>query len=221
MIALFAALLGSRLLLAVLNWKDLLRHPLWMLGLATIHSPLLAAAGAAAGGLAAFWYIRWQRMPVMATLDALTPPLVIGLACEQLGALMSGAGYGTQTSVRWAIIYTDPLAQRWSGTPLDVPLHPVQAYAALAYFVLTLLLLAVMRARLQPGDVVGMGLVGLGVIVYLTEFWRDPEGRGQVLQGALDGPQVAAVVLVIAGAVLLRERRKAQTLTDPSGAAHE
>ena len=69
----------------------------------------------------------------MATLDALAAPLTIGLALEQVGALLAGAGYGTETTVRWAVVYTHPLAQRWSGTPLGIPLHPVQAYAALAY----------------------------------------------------------------------------------------
>ena len=30
-IGLFAALVGSRLLLVLMNWHDLLRHPLWLL----------------------------------------------------------------------------------------------------------------------------------------------------------------------------------------------
>jgi len=45
-VALFAALVGSRLLLVVLNRTELRLHPSWMLGLAMIHHPLLAAFGA-------------------------------------------------------------------------------------------------------------------------------------------------------------------------------
>ncbi len=45
-VSLFAALLGSRLLLVFVNWKDILHHPLWILSLAMVHHPLLAAAGA-------------------------------------------------------------------------------------------------------------------------------------------------------------------------------
>ncbi len=48
-VALFAALVGQRLLLVVLNWSDLRLHPAWLLTLAMIHHPLLAAAGALAG----------------------------------------------------------------------------------------------------------------------------------------------------------------------------
>ena len=66
---------------------------------------------------------------------------------------MAGSGYGTETAARWAVIYTDPLAARWSGTPLGIPLHPAQAYAAVAFRTLTILLLVVLPARRQPGDV--------------------------------------------------------------------
>jgi phosphatidylglycerol:prolipoprotein diacylglycerol transferase len=190
------------------------------LGLATIHSPILAAAGVLMGTAAALFYMGRERLPWASTLDALAPPLVVGLACEQWGALLAGAGYGTETSVGWAVIYTNSFAQRWSGTPLGVPLHPVQAYAAVGYMLLAVLLLTRLRVRRQAGDVAGMALMGLGVVVYLTELWRDPEGRGEILSGALDGSQVGAVVLVIVGALLLRER-KTKTVTDETEAAHE
>jgi phosphatidylglycerol---prolipoprotein diacylglyceryl transferase len=205
-VAVFAALVGSRLLLAALNWGELLRHPLWIFGLATIHSPVLAVAGVMMGAVAALFYMGRESMPWAATLDALAPPLVVGLACEQWGALLAGAGYGTEASSGWAIVYTDPLAQRWSGTPLGVPLHPVQAYAAVGYMLLAVLLLTRLRARRQPGDVAGLALMGLGVVVYLTELWRDPEGRGEMLGGALDGPQLAAIVMVLAGGAVLLQR---------------
>ena len=205
-IALFTALVGSRILLAALNWRELKAHPMWMLGLATIHSPWLGGAGILVGAAAAFAYMRWQHMPPMATMDAVAAPFTIGLALEQVGALLAGAGYGTDTSVRWAVVYTHPLAQRWSGTPLGIPLHPVQAYAALAYATLAILLLIWLPMRRQAGDVAGAALVGIGASVYITEFWRDPEGRGQLLHGALDLPQVGAIVLVLLGGWLLRER---------------
>jgi phosphatidylglycerol:prolipoprotein diacylglycerol transferase len=40
----------------------------------------------------------------------------------------------------------------------------------------------------------------------MSELWRDIVGRGQLLGGAVDGPQVAAVLMVLAGALLLLER---------------
>ena len=209
-LALFTALVGSRLLLVIVNWTVLRSHPAWLLGLAMIHHPLLAATGALFAVLAALVYARRQKMSLADTADALAAPLSLGMACEQLGALLAGSGYGTQTDVRWAVTYTSPLAARWSGTPLGVPVHPVQAYAALAFLTIAILLLVWLPYRRQRGDIAGVWLVATGVAVYFTELWRDPEGRGSILGGALDGPQLAAIVLVLAGALLLRRRKGAR-----------
>jgi phosphatidylglycerol:prolipoprotein diacylglycerol transferase len=206
-IALFAALAGSRLLLIALNWSALRLHPAWMLGLAMIHHPLLGAFGALAAAGAAGLYGRGQRLPLMSTADALAAPVALGMAFEQFGALLAGSGYGTETAVRWAVTYTDPLAALWSGAPLGVTLHPVQAYAALGLLTLSICLLLWLPYRRQPGDAVGLLLLGAGVAVYLTEFWRDSEGRGTLLGGALNGPQCAAILLVVAGGLVLLERK--------------
>lgn len=210
-LALFAALAGQRLLLVVINWSDLRRHLLWMLALAMVHHPLLAAAGALAGLTTALLFARWQQMPLAATADALAAPLALGLAFEQLGALLAGSGYGSETAVRWAVVYTNPLAAHWSGTPLGIALHPVQAYAALAYLTLATLLLVWPPVRRKPGDIAGLWMLGTGVAVYFTEFWRDREGRGALLGGALDGPQAAAILLVLAGALALWQRKGQHT----------
>ena len=61
----------------------------------------------------------------------------------------------------------------------------------------------------RSGDVAGLWLLGAGTAIYITELWRDQEGRGSLLRGALDGPQLAAVVLVLAGAWVLCERKNA------------
>jgi phosphatidylglycerol:prolipoprotein diacylglycerol transferase len=139
-------------------------------------------------------------------MDALAAPLALGLAFEQLGALLAGSEFGTETDVRWAVTYTDATAARWSGTPLGVALHPVQAYAALAFLTLSIFLIVCLPARRQQGDVAGLGIVGMGFAIFMTEFWRDTEGRGVVLGGALDGPQIAAILMVLCGGVMLLDR---------------
>jgi phosphatidylglycerol:prolipoprotein diacylglycerol transferase len=242
-LALFAALAFSRMLLVALNWADLRLHPSWMLGLAMIHHPLLAGFGALAAAVAAVLYGRWQRLPLWITADALAAPLALGLAFEQFGALLAGSGYGIEArgvAAHWAVTYTHILAAVWSGAPLGVALHPVQAYAALAFFALSILLLAMYQGttlvvpqmqpnegralapggmflgifpfpslpfRRQPGDLAALFLLGAGVAIFFTEFWRDPEGRGALLGGALNGPQAAAVALVVAGGLVLLERK--------------
>ncbi len=206
-LSLFAALVGERALLIAVNWSVLRLHPAWTLGLAMVHHPLVAAAGVASGLAAAIWFARRYSMPLVSTADALAAPLALGLACEQVGALLAGSGYGTDAGARlpWAVTYTSILAVRWSGTPIGVPLHPVQAYAALAFFTLAVFLWIWLPVRRQPGEVAGLCLIGLGAAIYITEFWRDPQGRGTVLHGALDGPQIVAVAMVILGGLLMWE----------------
>jgi phosphatidylglycerol---prolipoprotein diacylglyceryl transferase len=208
-VALFAAIAGQRLLLVVANWSDLERHPAWMLTLAMVHHPLLAAVGVFAGAVAAALYGRWRKLPLWATADTLAAPLALGLAFEQLGALLAGSGFGIEASAKlpWAVTYSSVLAARWSGTPLGIPLQPVQAYAALAFLMLATVVFLWMQGRRQAGDAAGICLMGVGTILFLTESWRDPAGRGLILHDALDAPQIAGVLLVLAGGVVLRDRK--------------
>lgn len=207
-VALFAAIVGSRLLLIALNWTVVRSHPAWLLGLAMVHHPLLAGVGSLCAVAAAIPYARKQCLPFLATADALAAPVCLGLAIEETGALLAGAGYGTETDVHWAVTYTHPLAARWSGAPLFVPVHPVQAYAAVGFLVIAIVLYAWTSRRRQSGDVVGIGLMAAGATIFLTEFWRAPEGRGSMLHDAINVPQVFAVALVLAGALILRQRGK-------------
>ena len=205
-VVLFTALVGSRVLLIVVNWSTLRSHPTWMLGLAMIHHPLLAAAGGALALVVAWIYAQWRKMPLRATSDALAAPLVLALAFEQIGALLAASGYGTGTHVPWAVTYTSTLAALWSGAPIGIPVHPVQAYASIAFLAVVLGLVLWLPHRRQHGDVAGLCLMAVGVALFITEFWRDPIGRGSMFGGFLRGPQAAAIVLVIAGALLLVER---------------
>ncbi len=209
-LALFTALAGSRLLLVVVNWTVVRTHPAWLLGLAMVHHPLLAAVGALLATVTAALYARRQQMPFSDTADALAAPLALGLAFEQFGALLAGSGFGRETTVRWGLTYSNPLAALWSGAPLGVSVHPVQAYASLAFVAIALLLLVCLPHRRQRGDIAGLWLVAVGAAVYFTEFWRAPEGRGAILRGALDGPQLAAIAFVLGGAVVLRRRDSAR-----------
>ncbi len=205
-IALFVAIAGSRLLLVVLNWTIVRAHPAWLLSLAMVHHPLLAATGALFALAAAILYARMQKLPLTRTADALAAPLALGLACEQIGALLAGSGYGTETSVRWAVVYTHPLALRWSGTPLFVPLHPVQAYAAFAFLIITPALIFLLPRRRQHGDIAGLWFIFTGAAIFFTEFYRDPEGRASWFGGLMNDPQLIAILFVLFGGFVLRKR---------------
>ena len=91
---------------------------------------------------------------------------------------------------------------------MGIAVHPVQAYAAFGMLVVAIALVAVLYLPHRAGDAAGIGLMGGGVTLFITEFWRDWEGRGAILHGALNGPQIAAIVFILLGALLLSEWRR-------------
>jgi hypothetical protein len=86
----------------------------------------------------------------------------------------------------------------------------VQAYAALAFSRSRCFCFLFCRRAAAQATSPGIFLLGAGVSIYITELWRDPEGRGSFFGGALDGPQLAAVVFVFIGAAVLLEHKQAK-----------
>lgn len=206
-IMLFAALVGARLLLIVANWTVLRHHPLWMLSLAMVHHPLVDGIEALLALAAGAAYALLRQLPLRSTADALSAPTALGLGFEQVGALLAGAGYGTGAQVPWAVTYTNPLAARWSDAPLGIPVHPVQAYLAACFFAIAMALVWWLPHRRREGDLAGIFLMATGTAMFITEFWRDPTGRGTLFHGVLKGPQIASILLVLSGAMVLLERK--------------
>jgi len=206
-IALFVAIAGSRLLLVLLNFTLLRSHPVWFLNLAMIHHPLLAGIAALLAFFVVIPYAMLRRIPLRSAADAFAAPVALGLAFEQFGALLAASGFGTETTVPWAVIYKHPLAARWSGAPLFTPLHPVQAYAGLGFLIISAGLSVSMRMLPRTGETAGIALAAIGALIYFTEFFRDSEGRGSVFSGILDLPQCAAIFFVLAGAAMLLAAR--------------
>ncbi len=86
----------------------------------------------------------------------------------------------------WSILIRWP--RDGAARRLAFPVHPVQAYAALAFLTIACLLLVWLPHRRQRGDIAGFWLVAAGAAVYFTEFWRDPEGRGAICAAHSTGP---------------------------------
>ena len=211
-LAVFASLAVSRLVLIAMNLSDLRRHPRWLLAVAMVHHPLLAAVGIVSAAAAVLAYIRWIRLPLAAVADCLAAPVSLAMAAEQVGALLAGSDFGRDspsTSFPGAVTYSSALVGRWSGTPLGAPLYPVQAYAALGALLLAAIVFIWLFLPRRKGDVAGVWLAGAGVLLFVTEIFRDWEGRGVVFGGLVDIPQLVGLGMVLlGGAVLLDWRRR-------------
>ncbi|MBK7292401.1 MAG: prolipoprotein diacylglyceryl transferase [Holophagaceae bacterium] len=175
---LISAILGSKLLMVVVD----------LIGGAPLREVFsfatLRAGGAIHGGIIAatavfFWKLRkGQGLPLRITGDALVPGVALGQAVGRLGCFSAGCCYGTESHASWATTFTDPIAHAFSGTPLGLPLHPVQLYNSLANLAVMAVLLLARPKRAFQGQIFALYFLveGLGRVV--TETWRGDVDRG-------------------------------------------
>jgi len=177
---LLAGIIGSKLLMVVVDLASGVSPA------AVFDLGYLRAGGAVHGGiigatLAFFWRVRRLKLPVAVTLDCLTPALALGQAVGRLGCFSAGCCYGTACGLPWAVTFTDPTARSFSGTPLDLPLHPVQLYTFLANLLVMALLLGFRRRRRFAGQISACYFILEGAGRILTEHWRGDLDRGFLL----------------------------------------
>jgi len=184
-------IVGARLLFVAEHWDVYRLTPeeipaIW-------HGGLIWYGGFAGGLLAALGYLRWHRLPLLASCDQLIPFVALGHAIGRVGCLLNGCCYGQATTA-------------WCG--LEFPgfehrLIPTQAFEAVGLLVLYFGLRQLQRPNLlaRPGTVVGSYLVGYAALRFLLEFWRADQpffgGTGFTQQ------QMLSLLLALLGLALL------------------
>lgn len=110
--------------------------------------------------------------------DAVVCGVALGQGLGRLGCLAAGCCHGTACDLPWAITFTNPLAEQYSGTPLFQPLHPTQIYMSLAGFVILGILLWVQKHRKYYGQVFALYFLLEGLARMILETWRGDGSRG-------------------------------------------
>jgi phosphatidylglycerol:prolipoprotein diacylglycerol transferase len=120
--SLFGYILGGRLLYALANFSAFIESPLNLLSLnLDLFDPVAASTAAV---LVAAIYGSRQKLPLRATLDALTPLLAMIAIGLSLSHLAAGTAFGAPTDLPWGI-------ELWNATR-----HPTQIYELLAALVI-------------------------------------------------------------------------------------
>lgn len=202
-----AGLLGAKLFMFLFDWQIYARDPGEMFTLQT-----LQAAGVYQGGfLAAFfvgwWLIRRYGLPLLLTMDAFAPGVAIGQAIGRLGCLAAGCCWGGSCDRPWAITFTNEEANRLTGVPLNVPLHPAQIYEAVVNAVLAFALYRLFLRKPPAGTVIGLYLVLYSVARFIIEFFRF---HAQELPFGLpfSNTQWIALAMAAGGVLILARYRK-------------
>ena len=199
-------IVGAKILYILVDLRYYTSHPGEILSFSTMQAGGVFSGGLLAALAAATWYVRKNRMPVLATCDAFAPGLALGHAIGRIGCFAAGCCWGKPTSHFWGVTFTNELANRWVGTPLHQALEPTQLFESAVelanFFILTWLI----KRKKFDGQVIGAYLFLYGFARYFLEFLRDDPGRGEVLGGLMTGTQLIAIVLVIAGGLLWLRR---------------
>ncbi len=172
----FAAIVGAKLLLVVVEWPQIAREPRQIL-------TVLRSGGVFYGGLlaalpVAIWCVWRHGLPTWRIGDLAAPGIALAHAVGRVGCLMAGCCFGRPAELPWAVRFTSAYAADTVGVPLGVPLHPTQLYEAGAELaIFAVLLVTERRGRPFPGRTFWTYVLLYALARFVIEFYRgDPRG---------------------------------------------
>jgi len=145
--------------------------------------------------LALAWFARSRRQDWLAVTDFIAPLVPLGLAAGRIGNFINAELWGRPASVPWAVVFPNVDS---------VSRHPSQLYEFALEGVVLLAVLWWFSLRPRPrGAVSGAFLLGYGVLRFLVEFTREPDGFLGLLSFGLSMGQWLSAPMIVAGAVMI------------------
>jgi phosphatidylglycerol:prolipoprotein diacylglycerol transferase len=166
------AILGARFVYVTTYWREEFASQPFTEIFMIQHGGLVYYGGLIGAAVAGISFIRWKKMPLWKTADVFAPSIALGSVFGRVGCLLNGCCYGRPTDAPWAITFTNPQAHEFSGTPLNVPLHPTEIYDALLNFGLYLFLAWLFRRKKFDGQVFATYLLCYAVTRSIVEYFR-------------------------------------------------
>ena len=166
------AILGARFVYVTTYWREEFASQPFTEIFMIQHGGLVYYGGLIGAAVAGISFIRWKKMPLWKTADVFAPSIALGSVFGRVGCLLNGCCYGRPTDAPWAITFTNPQAHEFSGTPLNVPLHPTEIYDALLNFGLYLFLAWLFRRNKFDGQVFATYLLCYAVTRSIVEYFR-------------------------------------------------
>jgi len=182
------AIVGSRLMYIIVYRKHFMENPLDMVKIWS--GGLIYFGGLIPALLISVWYIRKHCMPVWRTIDIMAPPVAFGQALGRLGCFSAGCCYGKETTLPWAVTFSDPE----SLAILGVPLHPTQLYSSLNAFLIFLILTVVKRFKKFDGLLIWLYTLLYSITRSIIEIFRGDD-RGFIIGGVLSVSQFIGIIL--------------------------
>jgi phosphatidylglycerol:prolipoprotein diacylglycerol transferase len=195
------AIIGSRLFFVITHPEYFRESPLdafkiWEGGLTFYGGFIMALA-------VAVFMIKKHRLPACRTLDLFAPSLAVGILFGRLGCFFAGCCYGRPCSLPWAVTFTNP----HSLAELNVPLHPVQLYAAAGSAITLAILLVLKKRKTFHGELALLWIMLYSGFRLFEELFRGGP-RGDLIFNTYPASQVMALALLIAAAAMFPVLKK-------------
>jgi phosphatidylglycerol:prolipoprotein diacylglycerol transferase len=225
---LFLGLAGARLLHVLVFYESFAKRPLSFL---YVWEGGLAWWGGLVAGLLwlAWWLPRHPEMRGLRFLDLVARATCLALAIGWVAPFLAGDQYGKPTDLPWGVPATwlqedtralaavTVASRRGEVDLLDVRLHPVQLYEAVAALALFVLLGAVARRTAVAGRVTALFLMLHAVARAALDVFRWDE-RGWLVEDHVSTSQFLAVPVFFAGLALWLVRRGDGRMPSPAAA---
>lgn len=173
---LLGAIGGARLLYIMIEWKSIqwsLRS-LWDL---VVHSGGVFYGGFVGAVVASILFLRKRSIPIWLAADIAAPAVALGQGIGRWGCFFAGCCWGKPTHLPWSVTFTNEIAQRWMGTPLNTPLHPTQIYESFFTLILAGWLTWRLRSKHRRSDIWWSYVALYAMGRFAIEFLRnDPRG---------------------------------------------
>jgi phosphatidylglycerol---prolipoprotein diacylglyceryl transferase len=131
--------------------------------------------------VAAIWFCRREKIPMLSMGDLLAIAAPVGLMLGRLANFVNAELWGRPTDLPWGVIFPGAAAQTCGELVGACARHPSQLYqAALEGLLLALILfwLAFRKGWFQrPGALMGVFLTGYGFARFVVEFFRQPDAQ--------------------------------------------
>ena len=214
--SLLGGIIGAKLLLVLVDWRDYVADPALLLG--TIRTAGVLVGGVAGGALVFVIYARRNGLPLIRLADAVVAPLMLAQSLGRFGCLSAGCCYGVPVAADHplAVTFEHPQAIA-AGRFMGQPLLAVQLIEALVDLVLVVVLTLLWRRRPKPEGTVMWAYVLLYSAARLTiEFQRGDAGRGLFFSDTLSTSQLFAIAGLIIGSIMLIRGRLSARQAGPS-----
>jgi phosphatidylglycerol:prolipoprotein diacylglycerol transferase len=133
-------------------------------------------------------------LATMSAIDCAAVAIPVGHAFGRLGCFLAGCCFGGRCDLPWAVTFTSELANQHSGTPIHVPLHPVQLYEMTSEFLLAgFLAWWFLKKSRYPGQTGLLYLIVYALVRFSLEFLRE-DHRGGL--GAISTSQAIALMIL-------------------------